>query len=173
VDNRQPIRFLAGAIAAIAVMSTFALASNLTQVDVQAMRSLNSKFLELEGGLSKISMSMISSNGASKELFCLMRLQDQATNVDRQLYPMVLVMQLSSLMADPVDESFSNATASIGLSNLSKALDAAKGEINRIFGSCGQSRLAYDQAKALMALVEETRNVILPMLGRLGDIKQK
>jgi hypothetical protein len=102
-----------------------------------------------------------------------MRLQDQVTNVDRQLYPMVLVVQLSSLMTDPIDEGFSNATASIGLSNLSKALDTAKGEINRIFGSCGQSRLAYDQAKALMALVDETRNVILPILARVGGPNKK
>lgn len=118
-------------------------------------------------------MSVLSYNGASKELVCLMRLQDQVTNVDRQLYPMVLVVQLSSLMTDPIDEGFSNATASIGLSNLSKALDTAKGEINRIFGSCGQSRLAYDQAKALMALVDETRNVILPILARVGGPNKK
>jgi hypothetical protein len=126
--------------------------------------NLHKKLVEMEIDLHKISMSIVSSTGISRELFCLQRVEGQASGVDRLLYPVLFVVQVSSFLTDPGDKIMSVTHAATPLSQLLKSLDGSRDEINHIYGGCRQYPLVYDQAKLLMKLVEETQKTVLPIL---------
>lgn len=167
------LRFVAtvcGAVAFIAI-SAPSLANTLSQADYSRLGNLHGRFIKLSSDLSKIATSMVSSTGVSREVVCLMRVEDQATGVDLYLYPMVFVVQIASFLTDPGDEKMAVTLAATPLSQLSKSLDSARDEINRIFGSCRQYPLIYDQAKSLMNLIDETQKTVQPILKRVEAAK--
>jgi len=77
-------------------------------------------------------------------MFCLMRIEDQANNINLYLYGTTFLVDLASKMTDPTDEMWLLVDASVALSSLSNALGTARSEINRVIGGC-QGRLAYDK----------------------------
>lgn len=171
-------RFLKLRLVAVALVTALFMAINsplsantLTQDDYHRIESLHGKFVAMKLALNKISISMVSSTGISREVFCLMRVEGQADGVHLNLYPMVYVVSIASFMTDPGDEKTVVTLAANPLSQLLKSLDGARDEINRIYGSCRQYPLVYDQAKSLMNLIEETQKIVQPMLKRVEAAK--
>jgi len=148
------------------IISSASYANTLLPDDSTKITALHKRVSDFTVSLGQIQTSMVRSNGISKEMFCLMRIEDQANNINLYLYGTTFLVDLASKMTDPTDEMWLLVDASVALSSLSNALGTARSEINRVIGGC-QGRLAYDQAKSLLGLTDEARSITMPMLTRV------
>jgi hypothetical protein len=94
--------------------------------------------------------------------------------MERNMYGVFISTQMSSPLTDPVDEKFTLDVVKLTLTAVSTVLVGARTEVNEVMGGCArQTQVAYDKAKSLLGLVDETNRIITPLLKRVeADINE-